>query len=138
MFPKETRILIVDDEPMERTFLEDELVALGYTVLAHAQHGKEALELLDKGWGSGKPFGLIVSDWKMPQMDGLELLKHIRSKSQWANLPVVFLTALSNLNEITTALYFGVNGYIVKPVQREMLRKQLSNVHSKLMRVTQP
>ena len=105
------RILIVEDDEVNRKLLTNILNTIGYNDIVQAENGKTGWNILQE-----ESIDLVITDWMMPEMDGLDLLRNIRqSESELKNLPVMMLTALGNQDDIIKAAEWDVNGYIVKP-----------------------
>ncbi|HBP67938.1 MAG TPA: chemotaxis protein CheY, partial [Alcanivorax sp.] len=103
-------ILVVDDFPTMRRIVRSLLKELGFTNVEEAEDGQEALGKL-----KGGDFEFVVSDWNMPNLDGLEMLKQIRADEAMKALPVLMVTAEAKKENIVAAAQAGANGYIVKP-----------------------
>ncbi len=112
-------ILLVDDDLFMRRVMEDALVAQGYCVVT-AGNGREALELVGKG-----DYPLILSDWIMPEMDGLEFCRAIRASKKGQNTYIILLTAQDASDGIIQGLEAGANEYLVKPVNAAELTVRL-------------
>lgn len=125
MFAKDTKILIVDDMMTMRTLVSKTLKELGFTNITQAENGMVAFE---KVQSSQVPFQLIISDWNMPQMTGLELLKAVRALPTGKTLPFVLLTAESEKAQVVQAILAGVNGYVTKPFTAATLEEKLKTV----------
>lgn len=113
------RILIVDDEPVSRLVLARKLQGWGHDV-AEACDGAEAWELLQR-----EPFRMVISDWKMPVMDGVELTRRIRAARTDGYVYVVLLTASVGVDALVEGMDAGADDYMVKPFQAEELRSRL-------------
>ena len=120
------KVLVVDDMSTMRRIIKNVLRQIGYTSVEEAADGKEALEKL-KGGG----FGLVVSDWNMPVMSGIELLKAIRADAELKTLPVLMVTAEAQKENIIEAVQAGVSNYVVKPFTAEALLEKLTKVFAK-------
>lgn len=134
MFPPETRILVIDDMPSIRELVRNHLKAMGYKSIVEAEDGDEGLKLLIEQNSAGTPFQLVISDWNMPRMKGLDLLKQVRATNEWQNLPFVLLTSESEREQVTEAVLAGVSQYIVKPFAAKVFEDKLKSVwvkHSK-------
>jgi two-component system chemotaxis response regulator CheY len=118
------RILIVDDSSTLRRVVKSQLSSLGFTNTAEAEDGAEALSLLS---GSGG-FALVVTDWNMPNMDGIEMLRLIRTYSDLAKLPVVVLMGQAKNENIIAAIAAGSNGYLIKPFTDDQLKSVMEKV----------
>ena len=103
-------ILVVDDFPTMRRIVRSLLKELGFTNVEEAEDGQEALGKL-----KGGDFEFVVSDWNMPNLDGLEMLKQLRADEAMKALPVLMVTAEAKKENIVAAAQAGANGYIVKP-----------------------
>lgn len=131
MFPPETRILVIDDMPSIRELVKNQLRAMGYKNIQEATDGEEGLKVLVQGNSAGQPVQLVISDWNMPKMKGLELLKQVRAVAEWQNLPFVLLTSESEREQVTEAVLAGVSQYIVKPFAAKVFEEKLKTVWTK-------
>nr|WP_276315373.1 chemotaxis response regulator CheY [Alloalcanivorax xenomutans] len=120
-------ILVVDDFPTMRRIIRSLLKELGFGNVDEAEDGQEALTKL-RGGG----FQFVVSDWNMPNLDGLEMLKQIRADSDLNHLPVLMVTAEAKKENIIAAAQAGANGYIVKPFTAVTLEEKLNKIFEKL------
>ncbi|MGG1946871.1 chemotaxis response regulator CheY [Trinickia sp. NRRL B-1857] len=127
---KEMRILVVDDFPTMRRIVRTLLKELGYNSIEEAEDGAVALGKLRAGG-----FDLVVSDWNMPNMDGLEMLKSIRADATLSSLPVLMVTAEAKKENIIAAAQAGANGYVVKPFTAATLDEKLNKILEKLTNV---
>jgi two-component system chemotaxis response regulator CheY len=112
--------LVVDDSRATRTMLRSMLADLGFDVI-EAGHGVEALERLD----GHRAVDFALVDWNMPQMDGLELVRSIRSERRFAELPVMMVTAETDMTQMARALMAGADEYALKPLDQESLVAKL-------------
>lgn len=124
MFPPDTRILVIDDMPSIRDLVKNTLKAMGYKNIQEAGDGEEALQILIKS-NANLPIQLVISDWNMPKMKGLDLLKQVRATAEWTNLPFVLLTSESERDQVTEAVLAGVSQYIVKPFSAKIFEDKL-------------
>jgi two-component system, chemotaxis family, chemotaxis protein CheY len=131
MFPKDTRILIIDDMPSIRDLVKVQLKSMGYSTLLEAQDGEEGLTVLNKQLSGGEPVQLVISDWNMPKLKGLELLKKVRASSEFKDLPFVLLTSEAEREQVTEAVLSGVSQYIVKPFSGKVFEDKLKTVWDK-------
>ena len=120
---KDINILIVDDFSAMRQIIRDLLHELGFDNTAEADDGQTALPMLKTG-----KFDFLVTDWSMPDMDGLTLLKTVRADEQLADLPVLMVTAEAKREQIVDAAEAGVNAYIVKPFTAETLKDKIDKI----------
>lgn len=112
--------VVVDDSRAIRMILSRTLRELGYEV-REAGNGSEALVTL----GSGPPADLVMADWNMPVMDGLELLRQIRASPLYGSVPVVMVTTEAEIDQMTVALQAGATEYVMKPFTKEILADKL-------------
>lgn len=117
---KNIKILIVDDFATMRRIIKNLLRDLGYTHTEEAGDGLTALPLLQSG-----EFDLLVTDWNMPGMHGIDLIKAVRSDDRLKYLPVLMVTAESKRDQIVEAANAGVNDYVVKPFTASVLEQKL-------------
>ncbi|WP_413557539.1 response regulator [Bdellovibrio sp. HCB209] len=131
MFPLETRILVIDDMPSIRDLVKNTLKAMGFKNIQEAGDGEEGLKVLMQANKPGSAIQLVISDWNMPKMKGLDLLKHVRATSEWQNLPFVLLTSESERDQVTEAVLAGVSQYIVKPFSAKIFEDKLKAAWTK-------
>ncbi|PKM36732.1 chemotaxis response regulator CheY [Methylotuvimicrobium sp. KM2] len=124
---KNMKILIVDDFSTMRRIIKNLLRDLGFTNTAEADDGKTALPRLKAG---GIDF--LVTDWNMPGMSGLDLLKAVRSDPDLATLPVLMVTAEAKREQIIMAAQAGVNGYIIKPFTAATLKEKIEKIFERI------
>lgn len=130
MFPLDTRILVIDDMPSIRELVKTTLKSMGYKNFQEAVDGEEGLKILQTSSGD-QSIQLVISDWNMPKMKGLDLLKVVRSNQQWTNLPFVLLTSESERDQVTEAVLAGVSQYIVKPFSAKIFEDKLKAAYTK-------
>ncbi len=118
-------ILIVDDYKTMLRIIENLLKQLGFKNVQQATDGSMALKLLRE---SAAPFGLVISDWNMDPMTGLQLLKEVRADVKLKPTPFIMITAESKVENVAAAKEAGVNNYIVKPFNAETLKQKISAV----------
>ncbi|MEP4556079.1 chemotaxis response regulator CheY [Cobetia amphilecti] len=126
MADKNLRILVVDDFPTMRRIVRNLLKELGFTNVEEAEDGQQALEFLNQG-----SFELVISDWNMPNLDGLEMLRRVRANHATATLPVLMVTAEAKKENIIAAAQAGASGYVVKPFTAAVLEEKLGKVFEK-------
>lgn len=127
MFGPSTKILIVDDFGTMRKILRNVLQQLGFNNIEEAENGVQALEKLRAG-----SFDLVITDWNMPEMDGLELLKNIRADANLKGLAVMMVTAEAEKDKVIEAIKAGVNNYIVKPFTAETMKQKLDQIAERM------
>jgi len=120
---KDINILIVDDFSAMREIIRNLLHELGFGNTSEADNGQLALPMLKTG-----KFDFLVTDWSMPDMDGLTLLKTVRADEQLGDLPVLMVTAEAKREQIVDAAEAGVNAYIVKPFTAETLKDKIDKI----------
>jgi len=125
--PSKIKFLVVDDFSTMRRIVRNLLKELGYTQAEEAEDGAVALQKL-KGGG----FDFVVSDWNMPNMDGLQLLQAVRADPALKHLPVLMITAEAKKENIIAAAQSGASGYIVKPFTAGTLNDKLVKIFEKL------
>lgn len=131
MFPLETRILVIDDMPSIRDLVKNTLRGMGYKNFQEAEDGEEGLKTLEKLHNGDQSIQLVISDWNMPKMKGLELLKHVRATENFKSLPFVLLTSESERDQVTEAVLAGVSQYIVKPFSAKIFEDKLKAAYAK-------
>ncbi len=122
------RILIVDDMPAVRMILRNMLETAGYSDLVEAEDGEQAWDLLKNSVDAGgvPTVRLIVSDWNMPGMTGIELLRAVRSDPSLRHLPFLIITAEGDGSHLDEASAAGVTDYVVKPFGADHLAEQVA------------
>jgi len=121
------KILIVDDFSTMRRIIKNLLRDLGFNNTQEADDGNTALPMLQAG-----DFDFLVTDWNMPGMQGIDLLKAVRSDDSISSLPVLMVTAESKREQIVEAAQSGVNGYIVKPFTAQTLKEKIDKIWERL------
>ncbi len=127
-----TKFLVVDDVSTMRKIIKNILTELGYTNLVEAVDGANALEVLASNGQTDSPVQFIISDWNMPNMMGIDLLKHCKKTPEYRSLPFILVTAESEQHQILEAVKAGVSDYIVKPFSAQKVKEKIERVHSKL------
>lgn len=118
------RVLVVDDYATMKRIIRNLLKQLGFNNTVEASDGGEALQVLKHD----NEIGLVISDWNMEPMTGLQLLEAVRSDAQLKELPFIMVTAESKTENVVTAKKAGVSNYIVKPFNAETLKGKMSSV----------
>jgi two-component system, chemotaxis family, chemotaxis protein CheY len=121
------KILIVDDFSTMRRIIKTLLRDLGFNNTQEADDGDSALPMLQTG-----NYDFLVTDWNMPGMSGIELLKTVRADAKLASLPVLMVTAESKREQIVEAAQAGVNGYIVKPFTAVTLKEKIDKIFARV------
>ena len=120
---KELRFLVVDDFSTMRRIIKNLLHDLGYQNVTEADDGTTALPILQAG-----DIDFLITDWNMPGMPGLDLLKAVRADPKLAKMPVLMLTAEAKREQIIEAAQAGVSGYVIKPFTAETLKEKLEKI----------
>lgn len=117
------KILVVDDMVTMRKIVKNILKQLGFANVDEAENGQEALQKLRSG-----TFGFVVSDWNMPVMTGIDLLRAIRADEQLKAIPVLMVTAEAQQSNLIEAVQAGVSNYIVKPFTAETMQEKIGKI----------
>ncbi len=127
MYDFKIKILVVDDFATMRSMIKNLFKDLGFVNIEEAKDCVQAYNKLKQGG-----FGFIASDWNMPNLDGLGLLKKIRGDEELKDLPFLMVTAEAEKEKIVLALQAGVNNYIVKPFTGEVLKSKIDAIFEKI------
>lgn len=131
MFKPTTKFLIVDDFGTMRKIVKKALSDLGYVNSVEAVDGANAYQLLQEHAKTPEPFDFVISDWNMPNMAGIDLLKKCRTEEPFKKIPFMLVTAESEQSQILEAVKAGVTDYVVKPFSPAMLKAKLENAYKK-------
>lgn len=131
MFATKTKILFCDDMGTFRMMIKNALQTLRLTNYTEAEDGETALRLLLEAQRTKEPFELILSDWNMPKMSGIDFLKKVRSEPWGKSLPFIMLTGETEKENIMEALENKVTQYVVKPFTVDGLREKLQSAYAK-------
>ncbi|GAB6888612.1 chemotaxis response regulator CheY [Desulfothermus okinawensis JCM 13304] len=123
---KNMRILVVDDFSTMRRIIKNILKQLGFTNVVDADDGSTAWEILNKD-----KIDFIISDWNMPKMSGIELLRKVRASEEFADLPFLMVTAEGQQENVIEAVQAGVSNYIVKPFTPETFEQKIKKIFEK-------
>ncbi|WP_028491599.1 chemotaxis response regulator CheY [Thioalkalivibrio sp. ALE19] len=121
------KILIVDDFSTMRRIIKNLLRDLGFNNTMEADDGSTALPMLQNG-----DFDFLITDWNMPNMPGIDLLREVRKDERLKSLPVLMVTAEAKRDQIVEAAEAGVNGYIVKPFTAETLKEKIEKIFERI------
>lgn len=124
---KNMKILIVDDFSTMRRIVKNLLRDLGFNNTSEADDGATALPMLQNG-----KFDFLVTDWNMPGMTGIDLLKAVRADDSLSSLPVLMVTAEAKREQIIEAAQAGVNGYVVKPFTAAVLKEKIEKIFERV------
>lgn len=118
------KLLVVDDSSTMRRIIKNTLSRLGFNDVLEAEHGVEAWQILEKT----PDVNVLITDWNMPEMNGLDLVRKVRAEKKYENMPIIMVTTEGGKTEVITALKAGVNNYIVKPFTPQVLKEKLEDV----------
>ena len=121
------KILVVDDFSTMRRIVKNLLKQLGFIHIEEAEDGAQAYTKLKNGG-----FGFVVSDWNMPNLDGLGLVKKVRLDDELKDIPILMVTAEAEKEKVVAAIQAGVNNYIVKPFTGEVLKEKMDKIFERL------
>ena len=124
---KDMKILIVDDFSTMRRIIKNLLRDLGFTNTSEADDGVTALPMLQSG-----NFDFLVTDWNMPGMTGIDLLKEVRADDRLKDMPILMVTAEAKRDQIVEAAQAGVNGYVVKPFTAAVLKEKIEKIFERV------
>ncbi|MFT5659689.1 MAG: two-component system chemotaxis response regulator CheY [Sulfurimonas sp.] len=118
------KLLVVDDSSTMRRIIKNTLARLGYKDILEGADGVEGWNQMD----SNPDIEMLITDWNMPEMNGLELVKKVRADARFKDVPIIMVTTEGGKGEVITALKAGVNNYIVKPFTPQVLKEKLGAV----------
>ena len=124
---KDMKILVVDDFSTMRRIIKNLLRDLGFTNTDEADDGNTALPMLQTG-----KYDFLVTDWNMPGMTGIDLLRNVRADENLKTLPVLMVTAEAKRDQIVAAAQAGVNGYVVKPFTAAVLKEKIEKIFERI------
>jgi two-component system chemotaxis response regulator CheY len=127
MIDKTLKVLIVDDFATMRRIIKNIFKQIGFDKFDEAEDGGQAYDKLKLGG-----FGLLVTDWNMPNVTGLELLMKVRSDPKLKDIPVLMVTAEAEKEQVIEAIKAGVNNYVTKPFTADTLKEKLEKIFDKL------
>lgn len=119
------KVIFVEDSPTMRRIIMNSLSKIGIEDITEAENGKDALDKMgDESWD------MVITDWNMPEMNGEELVKELRSQEKYNDMPILMITTRGMQDDVMTAIKMGVNGYVVKPFTPEILKKKIADIFS--------
>jgi two-component system chemotaxis response regulator CheY len=118
------KLLVVDDSSTMRRIIKNTLQRLGFEDVLEAEHGIEAWQVMERT----PDINVLITDWNMPEMNGLELVRKVRADGRYDAMPIIMVTTEGGKAEVITALKAGVNNYIVKPFTPQVLKEKLEDV----------
>lgn len=125
------KILVIDDMSTMRKIIKNMLKKIGFTNIEEADDGATAWPMIENAQNNGDPYQFIVSDWNMPEMSGLELIKKIRSDERFKALPFLMITAEAEQGNVVIAVKAGVSNFIVKPFSEGVLKEKIHKIFNK-------
>ncbi len=125
MFPYKSRILLAEDTDVTRTVLHKMLYKLGFTNIIQVCDGTAAQLEIDRGVAQRKPIHVVISDWNMPGVSGLALLKYVRQHPKLKDTPFLILTSNNQKEQVVEAIQSGVSAYLTKPFSLESFETKL-------------
>lgn len=123
MNENDKNILIVEDSPTMRRIIFNTLKQIGFLNVISAGNGAEAIKML-----GSNPIGFIITDWNMPEMNGLEFVTWVRNNDKYKDLPILMITTRGMKEHVIEAVKAGVNNYIVKPFTTELLQQKIEKL----------
>ena len=118
------KLLVVDDSSTMRRIIKNTLQRLGFDDVLEAEHGVEAWQIMERT----PDISVLITDWNMPEMNGLDLVRKVRADGRYDSMPIIMVTTEGGKAEVITALKAGVNNYIVKPFTPQVLKEKLEDV----------
>ncbi len=117
------KFLVVDDSPTMRRIVCNALQEIGYNEMAEAEDGEDALQKL-----TTNPVDFVITDWNMPNMNGLDLAKNIRSSDDLSHLPILMVTTRGMKDDVVEAMRAEINNYVVKPFTPDVLDEKINKI----------
>ena len=128
MIKADIKILVVDDMPVLRKLMTRMLRELGFTNVETAEDGQSAWGMIQTSINNGKPYEFIISDWNMPNMTGLDLLKVVRRTPGMEKAPFLMITAENEKANVVNAVSAGVSNFIIKPFSPQILKEKIDRI----------
>ena len=122
------KVIVIDDMNTMLKIQKSMLKKMGFTNIIEANDGKPALKLIQEAHDAGAPFQFIMSDWNMPDMSGLDLLKNLRADERFKKVPFLMVTAESEQANVVEAVKAGVSNYVVKPFTYDSLLAKIAKI----------
>ena len=117
------KVLVVDDFSTMRRIIKNILKQLGFTDIEEAEDGEQGFQKLQNGH-----YDFLITDWNMPNVTGLELLKRVRADAKLKALPVLLVTAEAEKEQVVEAIKAGVNNYVIKPFTADVLKQKMDKI----------
>jgi len=132
MFAIESRFLVVDDSASVRALVKEQLASLGFSNVVEANNGKEAVKKLEGLTNAGVKIDLIIADWVMPEMTGIDLLRDLKENQLYKQIPFLMITTEGHSERVVEAIVSGVNDFIIKPFDEKVLSERLTSIWKRL------
>ncbi len=129
MYPVTLKILIVDDHSTMRKTIREILAEMGYSNTLEAFDGQNAIDILHKHVSTSNPIEFVISDWNMPILNGLELLKHCRGSLELKSVPFMLVTGEREQSQIVDAAKAGVSDYLIKPFSPLKIKEKIEKIY---------
>ncbi|MBF0362113.1 MAG: response regulator [Oligoflexia bacterium] len=130
-FKPNMKLLVVDDMSTMRKIIKNMLSQLGFKNIIEADDGRKALEIIDSAHKIGDPIEFILSDWNMPDLNGLDFLKILKQSEAHKNIPFLMITAEAEQGNVMIAVKSGVDNFIVKPFSAQVLKEKIEKIFAK-------
>lgn len=131
MFSTDSKFIVIDDFATMRKIIKKVLTELGYSNIDEAEDGAKALPMIQQSVAAGQPYHCIISDWNMPNMQGIDLLKACKADDSLKAIPFMLVTAEGEQKQIIEAAKAGVSDYVVKPFNAQTLKEKLQKVYER-------
>ncbi len=131
MYPVSTKFLIIDDHATMRKYIKQSLRQMGYDNIIEAVDGQSALFFLKEHYNKNTPVEFIISDWNMPNMSGINLLKQCRSTPELKLIPFILVTSERDQDKIIEAANAGVSDYLIKPFSEVKIKQKIEKIYIK-------
>jgi len=128
MFLPDSNFLVVDDSSAVRTLVKQQLMSLGFKNILEAEDGKEAISKLDGLYKVGVQLHLVIADWNMPEMNGIDLLLNLKNHPKYKSIPFLMITSESESENVIKAIVLGVTDFVVKPFDEHVLLEKLTAI----------
>lgn len=128
MFPANSRFIVIDDFATMRKIIKKTLTELGYSNIDEAEDGAKALPMIQASAAQGAPYACVISDWNMPNLTGIDLLRACKAEGKLKDIPFMLVTAEGEQKQIIEAAKAGVSDYVVKPFTPQTLKEKLTKV----------
>ena len=125
MFDSETRILLVEDTDITRAIVKKMLEKMGFKRITESSNGAQAWGEIQRGVETNSPFRVVIADWNMPEMNGMDLLKKVQGTPAMKSAPFIMLTSNTDKDQVVEAIKAGVSLYLAKPFPASALERKL-------------